>query len=173
VRLRAGRNADLVGAQFPLVDLCGVGPGEDCPAADHFHLVAGKCLGVQAAESRHFGQHVVAQRRPIEGGVRDGPAEAPRVDQVLREVCAVHQQFLGHAATDHARAADAVLLDDRHPGAVRSRDAGRPDATRARANDEQVVLMLPRHGGAHPICRILREITRWPVQPLDAPVSRS
>src|SRR5262249_40198353 len=54
------------------------------------------------------------------------------------------QKFFGHAATDHAGAADAILLRDHHACAVARSDARRAHAAGARAHDEQVDVVL-RH----------------------------
>lgn len=95
-------------------------------------------LPVQAAESRHLGEHVVAQRRPVERGAGELPAEASRILQVFREVRAVDEQLLRHATAYDAGAADLVLLDDGNFGAVPRSDARGTHAARAGADDQQV-----------------------------------
>ena len=69
-----------------------------------------------------LGEHIVAQHRPVEIAVADVPAEAARVLQILGEMRAVDEQLLGHAAADDAGAADAILLGDRDPRAMRGRN---------------------------------------------------
>ena len=54
---------------------------------------------------------------------------------------AVDEQFLGHAAADHAGAADPIFLGDGDAGAVRGRDPRRAHAARAGADDEQVIVV--------------------------------
>ena len=71
----------------------------------------------------------------------DLPAETARVLQILGEMGAVDEQFLGHAAADHAGAADPIFLGDRDPRAVRGRDPRRAHAARAGADDEEVIIV--------------------------------
>ena len=75
-------------------------------------------------------------------GALDAPAEALRVLELVAEAAGVDQQLLGHAAADHAGAAEAVLLGNRHLGAVAGGDARRAHAARAAADDEQVEVVV-------------------------------
>src|SRR5581483_10228034 len=54
----------------------------------------------------------------------------------------VDEELLGHAAADDAGAAEAVFLRDRHLGAMPRGDAGGAHASRAAADDEEVVVEL-------------------------------
>src|SRR5690606_16946491 len=86
-------------------------------------------------------EHVVAQGLPVEGAVLRGPAERARILQVLGKLRAVDQHLLGHAAADHAGAADAVLLRHRHPRTMRRGHARGTHAAGARADGEEVVIV--------------------------------
>src|SRR6185312_11121775 len=54
------------------------------------------------------------QGRPIEARLRNRPAVAGRVRELVREAAGVDHQLLGHAAPDHARAAEAVFFGEHH-----------------------------------------------------------
>ena len=69
-----------------------------------------------------------------------------RVLQILGEMGAVDEQFLGHAAADHAGAADPIFLGDGDPRAMRGGDPRRAHAARAGADDEEVVIVGCGHG---------------------------
>jgi hypothetical protein len=113
--------------------------GDDRVSAQNLDIVILERLLIQPAEARDFGQHVVAQRRPIELRVPELPAEAARVLQVLREVRAVDEQLLRHATADHTGAADAVLFDNSNPGAVAGRNARSAHPAGSGADHQQVI----------------------------------
>ena len=72
------------------------------------------------------------------------PAVGRGILEILAEVRGVHEQFLRHAAADHAGASRPVGLGDRDARAEARRDAGRTHSARAGADHEQVVVEL-RH----------------------------
>jgi hypothetical protein len=84
--------------------------------------------------------------RPVEAGVGDIPAVAPGGLEMLRIFRGVDHELLGHAAADHAGAADAMFLSDRHLGAGHGRDPGRAHAAGARPDDEEVVVVAGQAG---------------------------
>src|SRR5882672_6584137 len=108
------------------------------------HAGLGEVAGVDGGQPRDFPLHVVAQRRPVERGRADRPAIAGRVREHLGEFGAVHQEFLGNTAADHAGAADAVFLGYHHAGAGLRGNASRAHTARSRADHEQVVVVF--HG---------------------------
>ena len=141
----AGRHQDLVGGDRLAGDLDRVAVHQ--PAAPHVQLHAGALeqADVDAVQAIDLLGDVVAQRRP---GVRrfgQGPAKGRGVLELVRELGAVDQELLRHAAADHAGAADAEILADADARAVAGGDARGAHAARAGANHEQVVVIS--HGG--------------------------
>src|SRR3546814_9549262 len=78
-------------------------------------------FGIGLVEPIDLADHIGALHRPVEIAIGHVPAEAPGIVQILGEMRAVDEQLLGHAAPDHAGAADAVFLGDRHLRAMRRR----------------------------------------------------
>ena len=139
---RAGGDQDVLGrhrAAGGEADL--VRPGDLRALMDDLDARVAQRLLVEAVQPVDLGQHVVAERGPGEAGGRHRPAEAARVVQILREVRAVDQQLLGHAAPDDAGAADPELLRHRHARAVRGGDAAGAHPAGAGADGEQVVVV--------------------------------
>ena len=56
------------------------------------------------------------QRRPVEGRLRQAPAETRRVFEAFGEMAGIDEEFLRHAAANDAGAADPVLLGHHHLG---------------------------------------------------------
>src|SRR5262245_6225656 len=77
--------------------------------------------GVNAVQAIDLPPYVVDQHRPVEAQRLARPAETARVGEIAAVVAAIDKQLLRHAATDHAGAADAVLLGDADVGAEFSR----------------------------------------------------
>ena len=123
---------------LPLASLTEFGPGQLRALVEDLDVVVGQRLGVGALEPADLGQHIVAQHRPVEALLRHVPAEHRRIVEVLGEMRAVDEQLLGHAAADHAGAADLIFLGDRDPGAMRRGDARGAHAARPGADHEQV-----------------------------------
>ena len=120
--------------------VCGIDQlGAGLHGCDAGPLQAG---AVEALEPRDLGVLVGDQRRPVERALLEAPAEPCRVLELVAEAAGVDQQLLGHAAADHAGAAEAVLLGDGHLGAVAGRNARRAHPAGAAADDEQVVVEL-------------------------------
>jgi len=80
--------------------------------------------------------------------------------ELVSEVAGHDHEFLRHAAADDAGAADPMLLGDGHALAAKRGQARRPDAARAGADDEQVVVVGLSHSafpgrfvvaGSHPL----------------------
>ena len=82
------------------------------------HRTAGDDLDVGTLERRRVGELepgnlailVGDERRPVEHRLAQGPAVTGGILEVVGKAGGVDQQFLGHAAADHAGAADAKLL---------------------------------------------------------------
>ena len=68
------------------------------------------------AEAGDFRVLVGDQRRPIEARRRDAPAEARRILEIVAEAAGIDEELLRHTTPDHASAAEAILLGNRHLG---------------------------------------------------------
>src|SRR3546814_9063793 len=108
-------------------------------------------------DPRHFVEDIVAQGRPVELAVGHLPAETAGIGDILGEMGAVDEQFLGHATANDAGAANLVLFGDRHPGAVGGGNARGTHAARTRADDEKVVIELLGHS-ASPNARSIKAL---------------
>ena len=119
-RAGAGGDQDLARAQFLAAgEPDAVGACQLRALVEDRDIVVGQCVGVGALDPGHFGEHIVAQHRPVEALGRDVPAEHRGIVQVLGKMGAVDEQLLGHAAADDAGPADPILLGHRDPGAMR------------------------------------------------------
>ena len=96
---------------------------------------------VEAGEPGDLLVLVGDQRRPVEAGLRHGPAVAGGVGEMLGELRGVDEELLRHAAADDAGAAEAVFFRDRHALAERSRDARGAHAARPAADDEEIIVV--------------------------------
>ena len=97
---------------------------------------------IEALEAGVFRVLVGDQRRPIEARRRDAPAEARRILEVVAEAAGIDEELLRHATPDHASAAEAILLGNRHLGAVASSDARRAHPAGPAADDEEIEVEL-------------------------------
>src|SRR5690606_7567989 len=104
----------------------------------------GPCLfeaaPIEALEPRDLAILVGDQCRPVEFAFADTPAITRRILEVLGKLRGIDEQLLGHAATDHACAAEAIFLGDRHALAHRRGKAARANPAGAAANDKKVVV---------------------------------
>ena len=121
-----------------------VGSGHDGAVADDLDagpLEAGDIGGLEPGDLLVL---VGDERRPVEAGGADVPAEArSKLEQVL-VARGIDEELLGHAAADHAGAADAILLDDRDPGTIAGRDTRGTHAARASADHQEVIAVAHR-----------------------------
>ena len=88
---------------------------------------------------------VCAQRGPIERRF-SRPSITPRILEVVRKVRPVHKELLGDAPYVDAGPTHAIHLSDRHSRSEVARHPSRPHATRPRANDEKVVIVISHLG---------------------------
>jgi hypothetical protein len=102
----------------------------------------GQVGGIDAGEPRDLAVLGHPERLPVEGGVAVGPAIAARDFELAPEVGRIDHQLLGHAAADDAGAADAILLGHRHARAGHGRQPGGAHAAGARADDEEIVVVV-------------------------------
>jgi glyoxylase-like metal-dependent hydrolase (beta-lactamase superfamily II) len=150
----AGRDQDLLRGDRLLANLNGVAVHQ--PASTHVQLDARAFEqpdvdGVQAVD---FGLDVVAQGRPRVRGFGQRPAIGRSVLELVRELGAIDQELLRHAAPDHAGAADPVVLADANARTMAGRDARSAHTARTGADDEKIVIIRhvdnlrtkPQHG---------------------------
>src|SRR3546814_10826730 len=76
--------------------------GDGGTRLEHGDLVVVERLAIEALEPIDLGEHIVAQHGPVELAVGHVPAEFARVVDILGEMRAVNEQFLGHAAANDA-----------------------------------------------------------------------
>ena len=105
--------------------LDGVRVSENALALQEMDLVPAQDAAVDALEAIELAVLRLDQRRPVEAGAIDAPAEAARILELVGIMRAVDQQLLRDTAAHHAGPADPALLDDRDPRAVA---AGQPEA---------------------------------------------
>ena len=105
---------------------------------ENLNIMGSERVGISAIEPRNFLEHVIAQRRPVEALLLHLPAEHRRVFDVLGEMRPIDEQFLGHAAADHAGAADLVLFGDGDACTISGSDARRAYAAGTGPDHEQV-----------------------------------
>ncbi len=145
MRACTSRDKNHVSRDLTLAHPSAVRPGDDCALVKNLYLVVVQRLRVEAAQAGHFGQHVVTQGRPIELRVFHVPAETTRVFKVFREMRAVHQQLLGHAAANDAGAADAILLGDCNSGAMGRGHARRTHTAGTGTDYQKIIVALTGH----------------------------
>src|SRR5689334_16374787 len=83
LRARASGDQDELRRQVAAADADAVRTGDDGATVEDLDVVSTQRLRVDAAEALDLGEHVVAQRRPVEARVADAPAEAARVVEIL------------------------------------------------------------------------------------------
>src|SRR5262245_4568682 len=152
-RRRARRDQDNVGGDALAGDLDRVRIDEDGARLGQRDAGLRQQLLVDAVEAVDLLVLAGDQRRPVEARALDGPAEVAGILEVLVEVRGIDQQLLRHATPDHAGAADAIFLGDCDLGPITGRDARRPHAARAGADDEEVVVVASH--------RILLQAAGW------------
>src|SRR5262245_52382912 len=99
---------------------------------------------INAVQAIDLAPHIVEQDRPVEAQSLVSPSEATRIGEIPTVTAAIDEELLRHAAADHAGAADAVFLGDADAGAERRGEARRAHPARARADDEEIVV-VPSH----------------------------
>ena len=80
------------------------------------------------------------QLRPVERGLAHGPAEPPGILEGRRKLGGIDHQLFRNAAADHAGAAPAVFLGNRHSCAGQCRHARGPNSAGAASDDKKVVV---------------------------------
>ena len=138
-RARAGGDQDVLRRHHLAArqrDLVIAGDGR--ALVEDSDVVVRQRLAVEPFQPGDVVLHQIAQPLPVEALGRDVPPELACVFKILGEMRAVDQHLLGHAAPDHAGAADPVFLGHRHPCAVRGSHAAGTHAARAGADGEKV-----------------------------------
>src|ERR1044071_5869904 len=102
------------------------------------HTMVGQRLRVCAFQASHFCQHIVAQHGPVEALLGNVPTEHCGIVEVLGEMGAIDEQFLGDAAADNAGPAHLMLFGDGDARAISSGDACSSHTPGSGADHEQV-----------------------------------
>ena len=141
-RAGAGGDQDGLGAELAARGEANrIRPGQLGALGEDLDAIVGQGVGIGLLQPPDFGEDVVAQHRPAEATVGNVPAEHRRIVQILGEMGTEDEQFLGHAATDDAGAANFIFLGDGDPGAMGGGDPGRAHPARTSADDEQVIVV--------------------------------
>ena len=138
-RRPAGRDQDM-GRPDAIAagHLHGVGIGQRGAVLDDFDAGLFQERAVGRFQPPDLLVFVGDQRRPVERGVRHGPAEARGILEFAVEARGIDQKLFRHAAADHAGAAEAVFLRQHDAGAMLRGNARGAHAARAAADDEQI-----------------------------------
>ncbi len=143
MRTRAGGDENvLCGNGLPTRKLQIVRAGKRSALVEDLDVMIFERIGIDPVEPVDIAQHHVAQRNPVERRLLYMPSELLGVLEVLGKVRTVDEHFLGHAATDHAGAADPELLRHGDPGAMSGRDPAGAHSARSGADGEQVVVVF-------------------------------
>ena len=116
-------------------DLAPIGEQTHAVGPDHFgsafHHADTGALEIGAVDARQAGNFLFLGRDeplPVKNRLlRDRPAEAGRILEIIGEAAGIGVELLGHAAADDAGAADAKLFGDHHPRAIAGGDPPGPD----------------------------------------------
>ena len=93
-------------------------------------------------EPRDLAVLVGDQRRPVEDRLRQRPAVAGGVLELVGKARGIDQKLLRHAAADHAGAADPIFLGHHDARAMARRDPRGPHAAGAGADDEKIDIVV-------------------------------
>ena len=142
-RRAAGRDQDI-GCAHPVAgrQLHGVGVNEHGPAFRHFDAGLVERRAVSRFQSGDFAILVGDQRRPIERGLRHGPAEAGGILEFAAKTRRIDQELLRHAAADDAGAAEPILLGDHNARAVLGGNARSAHAARTASDNEKIDVVI-------------------------------
>ncbi len=116
--------------------------GEHGPAFDDLHAGLAERRAIGRFEPRDLAILVGDQRRPIERGLRHGPAEAGGILEFAAEARRIDQKLFRHAAADDAGAAEAIFLGDHDARAMLGGDARGAHAARTAADDEKIDVVI-------------------------------
>jgi hypothetical protein len=111
-------------------------------ALDEFDASALEIGGIGEFKPRDLPVLVGDERPPVEPRFVQRPAVAGGVFELIGKARGIDEQLLGNAAADHTRTADAVLLGDQDARAVTGCDPRRAHASRARADDDEIEVMI-------------------------------
>src|SRR5580704_8145376 len=121
------------------------------PVLDDFDAGLGEGSAIGGFEAGNFTVFVGDQRRPVERGMRHGPAEAGGVLKLAVKARRIDQKLLRHAATDDAGAAEAIFLRDHDARAMLGGNARGAHPARPASNDEKIDLVIGHNILSHHI----------------------
>src|SRR5215469_12034831 len=142
----ADRNEYVLGGVAAAANLDGVRVDNDAAAVDDLDTAALQHIDVDLAETADLLVFGFDQSGPIEARHRHCPSEPGRIGKGISELRAIDEEFLRHAATQHASATDAKFLTDCHAGAVASGPSRAGDTAGTGANCKHIEI-IARHRG--------------------------
>ena len=168
-RRAAGSDQDVSRAHaLAARQLHGVRVDENGAALRHFDAGFVERGAVSRFEAGNFAILVGDQRRPIERGLRHGPAEAGGILEFAAKPRCIDQQLLRHAAADDAGAAEAIFLGDHHARAVLGGNARGAHAARAASDNEKIDVVISHLASSRYIswprffiCSRMSPMTSW------------
>ena len=93
---------------------------------------------VELIEAIHLSAHPAEQLGNIGGHRSDAESIGRGIGQLMPRLRAIHQQFLGHATTDHAGSTHPIALNNRDPCAMAGRPLGGGQAAGPCPQDHQI-----------------------------------
>jgi hypothetical protein len=139
-----GGHQHVLGGEAAAVHRDGVGVLENGVSLDALDPRVVQDPGVDAVQTRNLRVLVLDERLPAVALRAHRPAESAGVLEVVAVMGRVHQQLLRNAPHVDTGAAEIALLGHRNPGPVARGDTAGPNAARAGAEGEQVVVVA-RH----------------------------
>ena len=135
----------LCGDRSAALDLETVGTGKDGTALQDLGTRPGQVGHIEAGKTGDLAVLRLPEAAPVKGRPRGGPAVALGDVGVVGELRGVDHELLGHAAPDHAGAADPVFLCHGDPCARGRGQASCPDPAGPGTDDKEIVVKLA-HG---------------------------
>ena len=143
MRAGAGGDENVPGRQYSAIRQGNlVIAGNAGALVDDLHAVVLESVLVEAVQTIDVAKDIVAQLDPVESRVFDSPAEFLAVLQILGEMRAIDEHFLGNAATDDTGAADPILLCHGNLRPMRSGHARGAHSARSGANGEEIIIIF-------------------------------
>ena len=138
----AGCDQNALGADGAVFahELHAVRPNNLSAVLDHRAASGLNTARVDFAEAFDFGVFIGDKGLPVEALFADCPSVAACVVDGMAKLACIDEELLRHAAADHAGAAEAIFLGNRRAHAKACSKPRRPDAARAAADNEQIVV---------------------------------
>ena len=141
------RNGDVRRCVFLATHHNGIRIFYGCRAFDDRNAGILEQTGINTVEPFYFCILVGNKRWPVEvdSVQRHVPAITRCIFQLIFDMSAVDEQFLGHAANVNAGATKIAGFHYRNPGAAAGRHARKAHATGTGTNNYQIIILAVRH----------------------------